>query len=133
MYEWNETVQKMVDWIEEHIEEEPSLLEMSRQIGYSPSYCSSQFHTIVGDDFAKVYCREKALSRDAGDTGHRRTYFGYRGKYGYSSSGGADPGLRRRIRLYSLCLPQIPPGLSSSRSSKICSSPPTTKEKERLL
>lgn len=48
MYEWNEYIQKMIDWIEEHISEESILQEMSNQIGYSPYYCSTRFHEIVG-------------------------------------------------------------------------------------
>ena len=32
MFEWNETVQKMIDWIEVHLTENPSLLEMSNEI-----------------------------------------------------------------------------------------------------
>lgn len=48
MYEWNEAVQNMIYWLEEHLAEQPSLLEMSRQIGYSPYYCSTRFHEIVG-------------------------------------------------------------------------------------
>ena len=46
MYEWNETVQQMIEWLEEHITENPTLLDMSEKIGYSPYYCSSQFHRI---------------------------------------------------------------------------------------
>lgn len=48
MYEWNEAVQNMIYWLEEHLSEQTSLLEMSRQIGYSPYYCSTRFHEIVG-------------------------------------------------------------------------------------
>lgn len=48
MYEWNEATQKMIDWIEEHLNENKTLLEMSEQIGYSPYYCSMKFHEIVG-------------------------------------------------------------------------------------
>ena len=48
MFEWNEAIQKMIYWIEDNLTENPSLLEMSQQIGYSPFYCSSQFHKIVG-------------------------------------------------------------------------------------
>lgn len=29
LFEWNETVQKMIDWIETHLTENPSLLEIS--------------------------------------------------------------------------------------------------------
>lgn len=48
MYEWIEAIQKMIDWIEANITENPSLLEMSQQIGYSPYYCSVLFHKICG-------------------------------------------------------------------------------------
>lgn len=51
MFEWNETVQEMIDWIEAHLTESPSLLELSRQIGYSPYYCSSRFHEITSMTF----------------------------------------------------------------------------------
>lgn len=48
MDEWTESIQVMIDWIEAHISESPTLLEMSSQIGYSPFYCSTQFHEITG-------------------------------------------------------------------------------------
>ena len=48
MYEWNEAIQKMIYWIEDNLTENPSLLNMSKQIGYSPYYCSTKFHEIVG-------------------------------------------------------------------------------------
>lgn len=44
-------VQKMIDWIEEHIQENPTLLDLSNHIGYSPYYCSSLFHKISGITF----------------------------------------------------------------------------------
>ncbi|WP_260871317.1 hypothetical protein [Paenibacillus sp. Y412MC10] len=40
MYEWNEMVQHMVDWVEANLTESSSLLKMSEQFGYSPYYCS---------------------------------------------------------------------------------------------
>ena len=48
MYEWNETIQRMIDWIEAHLTENPTLLQMSEEIGYSPYYVSTKFHEIVG-------------------------------------------------------------------------------------
>lgn len=60
LFEWNETVQKMIDWIEAHLTENPSLLEMSNQIGYSPYYCSNRFHEIVGMTF-KSYVAGRRL------------------------------------------------------------------------
>ncbi|MBD5469510.1 MAG: helix-turn-helix transcriptional regulator, partial [Lachnospiraceae bacterium] len=48
MSEWNEAIQSMIDWIEGHISENPSLMQISAQIGYSPYYCSVRFHEITG-------------------------------------------------------------------------------------
>lgn len=50
MLVWAESVQKMIDWMEKQLQkgETPMLLEMSRQIGYSPAYCSTQFHQVTG-------------------------------------------------------------------------------------
>ena len=48
MYEWNEAIQKMIDWIEDNLCEEPSLMQMAEHIGYSPYYCSTRFHEITG-------------------------------------------------------------------------------------
>lgn len=64
MYRWNKAIQTMIDWIEEHLTEEPSLLEMSKQIGYSPYYCSSQFHAIAGMTL-KRYIAGRRLCRAA--------------------------------------------------------------------
>ena len=43
-----EVVQHIIDWIEEHMEEGPTLTRVSDAVGYSPWYCSSMFHDITG-------------------------------------------------------------------------------------
>lgn len=48
MYEWNEMVQLMIDWIDNDITTTPSLMTMSKQLGYSPYYCTKQFHSLTG-------------------------------------------------------------------------------------
>lgn len=85
LFEWNETVQKMIDWIEAHLTENPSLLEMSQQAGYSPYYCSSRFHEVVGMTF-KSYIASRRLAMAAleiRDTDTRILDIAV--KYGYSS------------------------------------------------
>lgn len=85
LFEWNETVQKMIDWIEAHLTENPSLLEMSQQAGYSPYYCSSRFHEVVGMTF-KSYIAGRRLAMAAleiRDTDTRILDIAV--KYGYSS------------------------------------------------
>lgn len=58
MDEWKTVVERMARWIEEHLDE-PKLLEsLSRQIGYSPTYCSTMFHR-----FAGMTIREYAMQR----------------------------------------------------------------------
>lgn len=61
MFEWNEAVQKMIDWVEDHLLEEPTLLEMSRQAGYSPYYCSTLFHRLCGSTL-KSYVAKRRLA-----------------------------------------------------------------------
>ena len=48
MESWNVSIQKMVDWVEQNIENNPTLLGMSRETGYSPYYCSVLFHKVCG-------------------------------------------------------------------------------------
>lgn len=64
MFTWNETVQNMINWIEAHLTDNPSLMEMSGQIGYSPYYCSSHFHEITGMTF-KSYVAGRRLAMAA--------------------------------------------------------------------
>ncbi|RKJ41691.1 AraC family transcriptional regulator [Acutalibacter sp. 1XD8-33] len=66
MLEWNEAVQKMIRWVEANLDREPALLEMSRQVGYSPWYCSTLFHRICGDT-VKSYAARRRLSLAALD------------------------------------------------------------------
>ena len=48
MNQWNLSIQQMIDWIEQNIENNPTLLQMSAQVGYSPYYCSFLFHKVCG-------------------------------------------------------------------------------------
>lgn len=48
MNQWSVPVQKMIDWIEHNIENNPTLPGMSNEVGYSPYYCSSLFHKVCG-------------------------------------------------------------------------------------
>ena len=64
MYEWNEMIQKAIDRIEEHIEENPSLTQLAEKIGYSPWYLSVKFHEIVGMTL-RSYIAGRRLARAA--------------------------------------------------------------------
>lgn len=75
----------MIDWIEEKLTENPTLLDMSKHIGYSPYYCSTQFHQIVGRTI-KSYVAGRRLAKatiEIRDT--RERILDIAVKYGYSS------------------------------------------------
>lgn len=57
-------MQRLIDWIDAHAVENPGLVEMSKQIGYSPYYCSEQFHRIAGITI-KEYMARRRLSMAA--------------------------------------------------------------------
>ena len=85
MYEWNEMVQRMVDWLEENLTEHPTLLMMAKQLGYSPYYCSRQFNRLTGTTI-RDYVWSRRLSRAAlelRDTDRRVLDIAV--KYGFSS------------------------------------------------
>lgn len=85
LYEWNETVQKMLDWIEKNIGENPTLLKMSEQVGYSPYYCSVKFHKTCGMTIKRyISGRRLALAAlELRDTNERIIDIAM--KYGFSS------------------------------------------------
>lgn len=85
MFEWNEEIQKIIDWLEENLTENPSLFEMSKQVGYSPYYCSKRFHEITGMTI-KEYIAGRRLAKAAlaiRDTDERLLDIAV--SYGYSS------------------------------------------------
>lgn len=55
------TIESMVSWVEENLEECPTLEQMSDFVGYSPCYCSAKFHEYVGISF-KDYILKRKLS-----------------------------------------------------------------------
>ena len=64
MKEWIEVVQRMIDWIEEHVEQNKMLTSLSDEIGYSPWYCSVLFHDVTGMTI-KSYASGRRLARAA--------------------------------------------------------------------
>ena len=85
MSEWKKAIQAMINWIDENIDKNPTLLDMSKQIGYSPYYCSSQFHQIVGMTIREYVSQQKLYyaALDIRDTDKRIIDVAI--QYGYSS------------------------------------------------
>ena len=80
-----EVVQQMIDWIEENMEEVPTLQKISSAVGYSPWYCSAMFHDITGVTM-KSYVAGRRLARiteEIRDTKERILDIAV--KYGFSS------------------------------------------------
>lgn len=48
MQEWYAAIERLTAYIEDHIGENPSLIDLAREVGYSPSYCSTLFHRVSG-------------------------------------------------------------------------------------
>lgn len=42
------SIQEIIDWVEAHIKDSPTLTDIARQVGYSPFYCSTMFHEVCG-------------------------------------------------------------------------------------
>lgn len=85
MKEWNEVIQNVIEWIEEHLDQNPMLDGISREAGYSPWYCSVLFHDVTGITL-KSYVSGRRLARaaiDIRDTKERILDVAL--KYGYSS------------------------------------------------
>lgn len=62
MYEWHETVQRMINWVDENLDRQEMLQKMSLAVGYSPTYCSMQFHRVLGMT-VRAYAAGRRLAR----------------------------------------------------------------------
>lgn len=79
------TIQKIINYIEENLDEELSLNDISEWVNYSPYYCSASFRKHLGSSI-KNYIRKRRLQKAAESllVGHDRLIdIAYR--YGYSS------------------------------------------------
>jgi len=85
VFEWNRSVQKMLDCIEENLTEPLTLEMLAVSLNYSPYYCTRQFHRYAGISL-RNYIRLRKVSAaviDLRDTGERIIDIAV--KYGFSS------------------------------------------------
>ena len=87
MYEWNYAVQEMIDWIEEHLIESPTLDELANQVGYSKFYCSSQFQKIVGMTIRRYTAGRRLCAATLKVRDTNQPILDIAMEYGYSSQG----------------------------------------------
>ncbi|MFA5309382.1 MAG: AraC family transcriptional regulator [Dehalococcoidales bacterium] len=85
MFEWNRSIQKMLDVVEENLTGPLTLEMLAGKLGYSPYYCTRQFHRYAGISL-RDYIRLRKVSSaviDLRDTGDRIIDIAV--KYGFSS------------------------------------------------
>jgi AraC family transcriptional regulator len=85
VFEWNRSVQKMLDCIEENLTGPLTLEMLGARLNYSPYYCTRQFHRYAGISL-RDYIRLRKVSSaviDLRDTGERIIDIAV--KYGFSS------------------------------------------------
>jgi len=85
LFEWNMSVQKMLDGVEENLTSPLTLEMLAKQLNYSPYYCTRQFHKYAGISL-RNYIRLRKVSSaviDLRDTGERIIDIAV--KYGFSS------------------------------------------------
>lgn len=79
------TIETMINWVEDNIMDNPSLIDLSNHVGYSSFYCSSKFHENIGITF-KQYISKRRLSLAATEVREEKTkLLDIAIKYGYSS------------------------------------------------
>ncbi|MDF2845011.1 MAG: DNA-binding protein AraC-type [Herbinix sp.] len=81
-----QTIETMAKWVENNIKDNPTLIEMSSYVGYSPFYCSSKFREHMGLTYKQFLsrCRLKAATSDLCNTDDKIIDIALR--YGYSSA-----------------------------------------------
>lgn len=53
------TLENMVNWVDDNIKMNPTLEDMSSFVGYSPYYCSTKFHEYMGITFKQYIAKRK--------------------------------------------------------------------------
>lgn len=53
------TIEKMIDWVEVNLSNNPTLPQMAKYVGYSEYYCSSKFHEFTGVTFKEYVLKRK--------------------------------------------------------------------------
>ncbi len=97
-----QTIETMVQWVEQNVAESPTLKDMSAYVGYSPFYCSAKFREHMGMTYKQFLsqCRLSAAANDLLNTNDKVTAIAFR--YGYASS----ESLTRAFALTFKCSPR---------------------------
>ena len=100
MGKWNYEVQKMIDFIEDHIEESPTLDSVSQLLHYSKFYCSRQFRLAVGMTLKRYVAGRRLYHATIQVRDTTRPIIEIALEYGYSSQGAPDEGFPVCVWMY---------------------------------
>lgn len=64
MHEWMKAIRRLMQFLDDNAAQSPSLADIAAQVGYSPYYCSEQFHRISGMTI-REYLAKRRLSMAA--------------------------------------------------------------------
>lgn len=107
------TIEDMIEWVEENIEEDPALAKMADYVGYSEFYCSAKFHEYVGMPFKEYIARRRLSLAAEALTRTRMRIIEIAFRYGFSSHGAFTRAFKRAYGCspneYRLLRPDIPP------------------------
>lgn len=79
------TIERMVEWVEGNIKENPTLGGMSEHVGYSSFYCSIKFHEHVGITFKQYIAKRRLSLAEAEVKNTHRRFLDIAMDYGFSS------------------------------------------------
>lgn len=85
VYEWNYEVQKMIDFIEEHILENPTLESIVQAMHYSKVYCSRQFRLVAGMTLKRYIAGRRLYYATIQVRDTKKSIIDIASEYGYSS------------------------------------------------
>ena len=85
MDEWIQAVKKLIDFIDDNAVNNPSLAEISRQIGYSPYYCSMMFHRIAGTTIKRYMSKRRLYAATIAIRDTKMSFTDIALEYGYSA------------------------------------------------
>lgn len=85
LYSWHYAVQEMIDWIETHLTDEPTLDKLAQQCGYSKFYCSAQFRSIAGMTIKKYIAGRRLCAATLSIRDTRKRILDIAVEYGYFS------------------------------------------------
>jgi AraC-like DNA-binding protein len=80
-----QTIEKMVDWVEDNITNNPTLDRMSAYVGYSPYYCSTKFHEVTGITFKQFVFKLRLFHAASEIKNTKNRFIDIAFKYGFSS------------------------------------------------